>query len=520
MFENVSILIPYKPDNGIRDINLNWIKNFYEKIFPNVEICVGFSNDELFNRSKAINLAAQQATREIFVIADGDIFCDPEVIKDSIKHIMEMNATWVIPFRNIIRISEENSRSLVNKEPTWPLEVTDFEIIHTPEVNYLGGLNIITRNHFMAVGGFDERFLGWGGEDDAFSCAVNTLCGHYKRLTHSIYHLWHPVVGYENNPNGENNLNIRELYYEANNNKVQMKQVISGAETIFKNEIKENPKMRRKQTKRSKKIDRREQTKSRDTIRIVTVSNNTYAKHLAVMLNSLLKNKKSRNPIKIYVIDSNISKENKLQLKKITKKYKAKIFFKRVNPALYSEFPTYAYVTQETYYRISIPDFFKKTDKVLYLDSDIIVKGDITKLWKTDISQYYLGAVEDPWIKTGDPRNEDLLMPSDSKYFNAGVLLINLKKWRKHRIKNKIIEFIKTYSSNIKYCDQDALNAVLYDQWLPLDSKWNFQTPHLSDPSLKIKPAIIHYTGDNKPWISYSTHPLKKIYLKYKRLVF
>ncbi|QCK82219.1 hypothetical protein E5Z46_08125 [Geobacillus kaustophilus NBRC 102445] len=51
----------------------------------------------------------------------------------------------------------------------------------------------------MAVGGFDERFSAWGGEDDAFSSAVNTLCGHYKRLEHTIYHLWHPVVGYENN---------------------------------------------------------------------------------------------------------------------------------------------------------------------------------------------------------------------------------------------------------------------------------------------------------------------------------
>jgi lipopolysaccharide biosynthesis glycosyltransferase len=490
MFENVSILIPYKPDNGIRDINLNWIKSYYRKLFPNAEICVGISTDELFNRSRAINLAAQQATRDIFVIADGDIFYEPEVIRDSIEYLK--TAPWVIPFRKIIRLSEKNSRSLIAAVPTWPLEITDFEIHHASETSHVGGLNIITREHFVAVGGFDERFKGWGGEDDAFSCAVNTMCGQYKRLDHAIYHLWHPAFAYDSNPNGNNNLMVRELYYQANNDKKKMKQVLSGAETIFK--------------------DKFNQMNSRDCIHIVTVSNDVYAPHLAVMLYSLLENKESRNPVRIYVIDSNISVENKLLLVKTTRKYKAKIYFKQIDPTLYSGFPTISYVTQETYYRLSIPDLFDKIDKVIYLDSDMIVKQDITELWNTDISQYYLGAVYDPWVLGS--RNDALFMPKDSTYFNAGMLLINLKKWREDNIKNKIIQFINTYSDDLRYCDQDALNAVLHDQWLPLDPKWNFQTDHFYDPSLKnINPAIIHYVGGKKPWHSY--HPLNKHYFMY-----
>ncbi|MBM7653825.1 glycosyltransferase [Neobacillus cucumis] len=491
MFEDVSILIPYKPDNGIRDINLNWIKKYYKKFFPHAEICVGISTDELFNRSRAINLAAQQATRNIFVIADGDIFYEPNVIKDSINHLKA--APWVIPFKKIVRISEKNSRSLIKADPTWPLEVTDFEIHYPSEFSHVGGLNIITRDHFMAVGGFDERFKGWGGEDDAFSCAVNTMCGQYKRLNHTIYHLWHPAFAYNSNPNGNNNLMIRELYYQANNDMDKMNQVISGSETIFKDKIK--------------------QRNSKECIYIVAVSNDTYAQHLAVMLHSLFENKESKNPVKIYVIDSHISVENKLLLARTTRKYKAKIYFKQIDPTLYREFPTLEYLTHETYYRISIPDLFDKINEVLYLDSDIIVKKDITELWNTDISQYYLGAVEDHWVK--DSRNNDLFMPKDSKYFNAGVLLINLKKWREDNIKNKIIQFINNYSDNIMYCDQDALNAVLHDQWLSLDPQWNFQTDHIYDPNVKINPAIIHYTGGNKPWNS--NHPLKEDYLQYKK---
>ncbi|MCP1490237.1 galactosyltransferase-related protein [Peribacillus frigoritolerans] len=233
MLENLSILIPYQSDNGVRDINFKWIKEFYNTVIPEAEICIGFSTGKLFNRSQAINLSAKQATRDIFVIADGDIFYDPAIITDSIKHLKK--ETWIIPFRKIKRISKNNTKKLMKTDPTWPLkcEVTDFETIHTSKSNYLGGLNIITRDKFMTVNGFDERFVGWGGEDDAFSCAVNTICGNYKRLDHTLYHLWHPKVGYKRNPNAANNLKLRELYYQARRNKEKMKKIISDSQSIF-----------------------------------------------------------------------------------------------------------------------------------------------------------------------------------------------------------------------------------------------------------------------------------------------
>ncbi|QNU27141.1 glycosyltransferase [Geobacillus sp. 46C-IIa] len=499
MFERVSILIPYKPDNGIRDRNFQWVKAFYETMFPEAEICVGISDEEPFNRAQAINLAAKQATRDIFIIVDGDIFCDPHVMKEAVEQAV--NAPWVIPFRKIVRIGEESSRNLLNEPPTWPVEVADVDIIHTSEFTYLGGLNIISRDHFMEVGGFDERFSGWGGEDDAFSCAVNTLCGRYKRLEHTIYHLWHPPVGYENNPNGERNLALRQLYYEANNDKGKMKRVLSQAKSVF----------RQPEKKKGGK------GKQKEPIYIAAAANDDYAEPLAVMLRSLLKNKKSGSPVSVVIIDSEISEKKKSLIMKVAEKYKANVDFQQIDPVVYSEFATFAYLTKETYYRLSIPDLVDETvDKVLYLDCDVVVKKDITELWNTDIRDYCLGAVEDHWVKQS--RNADLFMPETAKYFNAGVLLINLKKWREHGVKEKVIEFIRTHPDRIKYCDQDALNAVLYKQWLPLDPKWNFQTYHLYDPVAVRKPAIIHYTGENKPWNA--DHPLKKDYRKYRKGIF
>ncbi|MFD0696377.1 glycosyltransferase [Paenibacillus sp. GCM10027628] len=259
---------------------------------------------------------------------------------------------------------------------------------------------------------------------------------------------------------------------------------------------------------------KRETKTSDQTIHVVMATNDNYAKHLAVMLNSLLENKVSKNPIQIYVIGSDISATNKSLLDKTAGKFNLKIKYKEIDPAAYKDFATYKYVTKETYYRLSIPDLLhEKVHKAIYLDSDIIVKEDITKLWNINMDGYFLGAVEDCLIK--DARNSDLYMPRKSKYFNAGVLVLNLKKWRAEKIKNKIFEFIKTKSSRIKYCDQDALNAILHDKWRQLDPKWNFQSQYLSYPDLKIKPAVIHYTGRNKPWDS--EHPLKEEYFKYKK---
>ncbi len=253
-------------------------------------------------------------------------------------------------------------------------------------------------------------------------------------------------------------------------------------------------------------------------IHIVTVTNNTYAGPAAVMLNSLLENKVSQNPIQIYVIASELAENNKALLAKTVAKFNLKINFILIDPSIYEDFKTVKYLTKETYYRISIPDLLSENvQKAVYLDCDIIVKTDITKFWSINIDKYFLGAVEDFCVK--DSRNSHLPMSKDSKYFNAGVLLINLRKWREDYIKSKVINFIKTNSSRIKFCSQDPLNAILHDKWLQLDPKWNFFPRYLTIPGLKtIKPAFIHYAGPKKPWKD--NVRLKSEYLKYAKNVF
>lgn len=230
-----------------------------------------------------------------------------------------------------------------------------------------------------------------------------------------------------------------------------------------------------------------------EPIAIVTISNDRFAVHLATMLFSLFENKESATSYQIYIIDGNISFHNKGQLNELLKGYHVSPVYLNVDESLYVNCPAWGHVSQEAFYRISIPDLLQQIKKALYLDSDMIIKGDLSALWEMgQLKHYCLGAVEDPVDFAG------VTLPPGYKYFNSGVLLMNLEQWRKKKISSRVLQFIKDNPSKIMWWDQDALNAILYDQWFPLDYKWNYQVYRMAH--LKIDPVIIHYNTHIKPW--------------------
>jgi lipopolysaccharide biosynthesis glycosyltransferase len=255
-------------------------------------------------------------------------------------------------------------------------------------------------------------------------------------------------------------------------------------------------------------------------IHIASTSNNKYAKHLGVMLTSLMENKASKRPVIVHIIDGGISTKNKSKLLQISQKYNFQLNLKflSINTSSFKRFMTSHHITKETYYRISIPDLLDQhIDKVIYLDGDVIVKDDITILWNKNIKKYHLAAVEG-----GLGRNRKQILPKGYNYFNAGVMLINLEKWRKDNISSKVFNYIKYNSSKCVAWDQDALNAVLYGKWLELHPKWNVLTAFFHFKKKKYekakqKPSIIHFAGASKPWHKKNKHRFKNEYHKYLR---
>ncbi|UAC49109.1 glycosyltransferase [Bacillus aquiflavi] len=230
----ISILIPFKSDHGPRMNAFKWVKAFYKNTFPNADLCVGYSETKPFSKSQAVNNAAKTAAGDTFIIVDADIICSPKVINDSVKRLN--HTPWIIPYSKVAHLNKHRTERLLQTDPKWPLDLNPKDKITKTKKNMLpvGGINILSRPCFEAVGGFDERFIGWGGEDDAFAASLNTICGHYTRLPHLIYHLWHPALRAVGNRHYKANYELALRYCKAIGNKMLMKKIIREKNNLLK----------------------------------------------------------------------------------------------------------------------------------------------------------------------------------------------------------------------------------------------------------------------------------------------
>lgn len=140
--------------------------------------------------------------------------------------------------------------------------------------------------------------------------------------------------------------------------------------------------------------------------------------------------------------------------------------------------------------------------RVLYLDCDMLVRDDVGWLFDLDLKGNSIAAVRDTigaFITGGrDLRNNrDIFDPADC-YFNAGMVLIDLEKWRDADILGRMEEAYATGVMQRIYYDQDLLNLIFRGHWLELPWRWNTIDARHAHEGLN--PAILHYTGDNKPW--------------------
>ena len=263
----------------------------------------------------------------------------------------------------------------------------------------------------------------------------------------------------------------------------------------------------------------------RKLIPIVSAADNNYAPYLSVTLKTILDHLSNDYDVAFHIIDDHISADSKKKLAKVISNHTATIDYLEVDSELYADVMESDHITQTAYYRISLPDLLKdkKYEKVLYIDSDVLVLEDISKLYETDIGDKVVGAVIDPGQAVVHPR---LGIETDDYYFNSGLLLIDLYNWRKAQITEKTLSFLEKQMDKIIYHDQDALNGTLYEKWYGLHPKWNVQTslaferhqPPNEEYAKSYKeairqPSIIHFTGHDKPWNSDEYHPYAEKYL-------
>ncbi|MBP5094274.1 MAG: glycosyltransferase family 8 protein [Abditibacteriota bacterium] len=242
-------------------------------------------------------------------------------------------------------------------------------------------------------------------------------------------------------------------------------------------------------------------------IHLVMASDDNFIMHLAVAATSCIVN--TSEPVTLWALLNNVSEENKRKLEKTIGSLNKNTVLRVIdlNPENLEGMRTTHNITATMYARFFIPDLLPaELGKALYLDTDIIARHDISELWNTDISDYPIAAVEDPYIKKYYARFN---IPVGTPLFNSGVMLMNLRMWRKTNLGKRCFDYCRK-TANV---DQIGLNKIICGNWRPLDIKWNVlngyfslsyykipDTKKVKCPRAEMKdPYIFHATGRVKP---------------------
>ena len=235
-------------------------------------------------------------------------------------------------------------------------------------------------------------------------------------------------------------------------------------------------------------------------ISIAFSCNNEWIDKLAVTVISILENANKNDFYHFYILDGGISEINKIKLSKIKSKINFKLEYLKINKELFKNAPLSHHFKLETYYRLALANLISD-DKLLYLDVDILVHKNISELFNIDIENYYAAAVED--ILSKERKIHKLNV---KKYFNAGVLLLNLKKIRDENLEKEFFDVINHHSNLITWVDQCVLNHVFKENVKFLNEKFNFQhhssITNINNLYKKVKKDVIitHFVSTKKPW--------------------
>jgi lipopolysaccharide biosynthesis glycosyltransferase len=263
-----------------------------------------------------------------------------------------------------------------------------------------------------------------------------------------------------------------------------------------------------------------------DKINVVFGSDRNYVPHLATAICSLIANNYQLE-LCIFIINSDIDAIQWRDILSVGSDIRHKFIDVKISEQDLKGVLVNQHFSKAIYYRLFAAEKISAS-KALYLDSDIVIARSICDLWNIDVDGYYLAAVEDP----GFSNQGKLGMSPNAKYFNSGVMLLNLEAWRSADVKSRVLEFVKGNPEAIEYPDQCGMNAILNGEWLPLAPKYNTQSIFFELPETALSeiygsnasieavnaPVVIHFSGATKPWQMNCRHRFKSEYWRYRNL--
>jgi lipopolysaccharide biosynthesis glycosyltransferase len=252
---------------------------------------------------------------------------------------------------------------------------------------------------------------------------------------------------------------------------------------------------------------------------VAVAADEAYAMPLAVTVRSMLEQLRAPS-LTVYVLDGGLSVESKRRLARSWESDRLTVQWVSVDHATLPSVPLWGRMRLSTYFRLLIPYLIPDSEtRVIWLDTDTVVLRDVAELWAQDQGDSTMLAVQDmvvPFVASryGVSAYEELGLDAGAPHFNAGVMVIDLDRWRAERVSERAMEYLARYRQRVCFWDQEGLNAVLVGRWKPLDARWNviasvagrsfYRPRHLNSPTYRLTvhdPWIVHYAGTWKPWI-------------------
>lgn len=262
---------------------------------------------------------------------------------------------------------------------------------------------------------------------------------------------------------------------------------------------------------------------------LVTVDKN-YIPPLQVMLTSLHMNNPGED-VELYLLHSKLQEKELEPLEKQCGRLGYKFFPVKIEDSWFSQAPVTKQYPREMYYRLLAPCFLpQKLHRILYLAPDILVINSLRPLWETDMKGRLFAAAAHTG-KTNLANNiNQVRLGTTNKYFNSGVLLINLDQGRKEILPEEIFQYAGEHAKELLLPDQDILNAVFGSRTLELDDYlWNYDARNYSTYLLRSggvcdmdwvmgNTGILHFCGKTKPWQAGYIHRFGILYKHYMQI--
>lgn len=254
---------------------------------------------------------------------------------------------------------------------------------------------------------------------------------------------------------------------------------------------------------------------------VVTAVNDQYVFPLAVMLRSAAQAMPPDATLCVSILTRGLRTQYRRQLTASLEGLRVQLEEIRVDPSPLAGLRVDGHISLETYFRLLAPLYLPGHERILYLDADLLVRDSIVDLFQRPFDGAHILAVAQASRRSGFfgsergvPAFAALGISGDARTFNAGVMLLDLERWRRSGTTEAILRYLREFADAVLWWDQDGLNAILHSSWRPLDARWNVMTSHLAgfetwadslldEDTFKAAvahPGIIHYSFVPKPW--------------------